>query len=297
MLSPEDVHNVGLTQVHMIKELPSDFKASGHRIKYGRFRYFYGVDPKTCIDVMSDIQTLPQEARIVKPELQMVLMTLEWFNTNKGNLDFVGLYQICEKTVEKYLWIYARAIAALKERKVCFRREDGAIEARTVDCLHIPIREPRKNPSAKFCSPKMKRPALSYEVCLIAGRQQVAWVNGPFPAGTTDLLIYRMPGGLKSQLQDGEYLFADRGYRGEQETLRIRNPFDTDAVKESKRRSLARQETFNARIKNFKILDQPFKRRHEQDGISCFDKHQIIVHAIIVLLQYDMENGHLLFTV
>jgi hypothetical protein len=44
-----------------------------------------------------------------------------------------------------------------------------------------------------------------------------------------------MPGGLKSQLQNGEYLFADRGYRGKSETLRIRNPFDTDAVKESKR--------------------------------------------------------------
>jgi hypothetical protein len=37
----------------------------------------------------------------------MLLMTLEWFNTNKGDLDFVGLYQLCEKTIEKYLWTYA----------------------------------------------------------------------------------------------------------------------------------------------------------------------------------------------
>jgi hypothetical protein len=143
----------------------------------------------------------------------------------------------------------------------------------------------------------MKRAALSYEVCLVARRQQVAWINGPFPAGLPDLNIYRAPGGLKSQLQEGEYIFADQGYRGEPETLRLRNPFDTDAVKETKKRSLARQETFNSRIKSFRVLTEPFDCKHDHNGVTVHDKHQAVVEAIVVLLQYEMENGHVLFSV
>jgi hypothetical protein len=143
----------------------------------------------------------------------------------------------------------------------------------------------------------MKRAALSYEVCLVGRCQQVAWINGPFPAGLPDLNIYQMPGGLKSQLQEGEYIFADQGYRGEPEKLRLRNPFDPEAVKEAKKRSLARQETFNARIKSFKVLTEPFNSKHIHDGVSYHDKHKAVVEAIVVLLQYEMENGHLLFAV
>jgi DDE superfamily endonuclease len=132
---------------------------------------------------------------------------------------------------------------------------------------------------------------------LIARRQQVAWVNGPFPTGTTDIRIFRAPGGLKSQLRNGEYLFADQGYRREPETLCVRNPRDTDAVKEAKQRSLARQESFNARLKSFKILAQPFRGKHAHDGVTCHDSHKTVVEAIVVLLQYEIENGHLLLHV
>jgi hypothetical protein len=141
----------------------------------------------------------------------MLLMTLEWLRTKKGMVDMRGLYGVEPKTMKKHIWKYVYAMQALKPSKIIFRQPDGVIESRTVDCLHIPIREPRSNPSAKFCSPKLKRAALSYEVCLIARRQQVAWINGPFPAGLPDLNIYRAPGGLKSQLREGEYVFADQG--------------------------------------------------------------------------------------
>jgi DDE superfamily endonuclease len=293
-ITPEQFHRLGLTVIHRIQELPSDFKATTHGIKYQRFRQFYGVDPETCTQVLRDIQHIPPAShRISKPDESLLLMALEWLRTYKAFTELQGLYAIkTDKTIRKWLRVYVQAIQALKSSKIKFRREDGAIESRTVDCLHIPICEPRTNPSATFCSPKTKHPALSYEVCLIARRQQVAWVNGPFPAGTTDIRIFRAPGGLKSQLRDGEYLFADQGYRGEPDTLRVRNPRDTDAVKEAKRRSLARQESFNARLKSFKILSQPFRGKNAHDGVTCHDSHKTIVEAIVVLLQYEMENGH-----
>jgi hypothetical protein len=297
-LTALEVHYLGLTVIHHVEELPSDFRASGNRIKYDRFRQLFGVDPETVVQVLQDIRTqAPDPYRIDKPKEESLLMALEWMRTKKGMVDMRGLYSSSPKTLQKYIWKYVHAIQSLKASKILFRRPDGVVESRTVDCLHIPIREPRSNPSAKFCSPKTKHPALSYEVCLIARRQQVAWINGPFPAGLPDLNIYRAPGGLKSQLQEGEYIFADQGYRGEQQTLRLRNPFDSEAVKEAKRRSLARQETFNSRIKTFKILTEPFNCKHVHDGVSCHDKHKAVVEAIVVLLQYEMENGHLLFAV
>jgi DDE superfamily endonuclease len=298
-LTPVQFHRLGLTVIHQIQELPSDFKSTTHAIKYHRFRQLFGVDPETCTQVLRDIQHIaPAEHRISKPDESLLLMSLEWLRTYKAFTELQGLYAIkSDKTIRKWLRAYIQAIQALKNAKIILRRDDGAIESRTVDCLHIPICEPRTKPSATFCSPKTKHPALSYEICLIARRQQVAWVNGPFPAGTTDIRIFRAPGGLKSQLREGEYLFADQGYRGEPEILRVRNPRDTDAVKEAKRRSLARQESFNARLKSFKILSQPFRGKHAHDGITCHDNHKTIVEAIVVLLQYEMENGHLLLPV
>jgi hypothetical protein len=263
-------------------------------MKYNRFREMFGVDPETVVWVLQDLQLrAPEPYRIKNADEVSLLMMLEWSKTKKGMVELQGLYNICPNTTRKYLWKYVRAIQSLKPLKIVFQRPDGAVEARTVDCLHIPIREPRSNPSAKFCSPKMKHPALSYEVCLIAHRQQVAWINGQFPASIPDLIIYRAPGGLKSQLQEGEYVFADQGYRGEPETLRLRNPFDTEAVKVAKRRSLARQETFNSRIKSFRILTEPFNCKHVHDGVSCHDNHKAVVEAVVVLLQYKMEIGHL----
>jgi DDE superfamily endonuclease len=298
-LTPEQVHRLGLAVIHRIPELPSDFVETSHAIKYRRFRDLFGVDPETCTQVLQDIQSVAAGAhRIIKPKESCLLMALEWMRTYKAFTELQGLYAIkSDKTIRKRLRIYVQALQALKSSKVKFRREDGEIESRTVDCIHIPICEPRTNPSATFCSPKSKHAALSYEICLIARRQQVAWVNGPFPAGTTDIRIFRAPGGLKSQLRDGEYLFADQGYRGEPETLRVRNPRDTAAVKEAKQRSLARQESFNARLKSFKILAQPFRGKHAHDGVTCHDSHKTVVEAIVVLLQYEMENGHQLLHV
>ena len=60
-------------------------------------------------------------------------------------------------------------------------------------------------------------------------------------------------------------------------------------VKSFKRRARARHETFNGRLKNFKILAERF--RH---GVP---KHKAVFEAICVIVQYDMENGHPMFDV
>jgi hypothetical protein len=55
-LTPVEVHSLGLTKIHRVPELPSDFKAAGNRMKYDRFRALFGVDPETVMQVMKDLQ-------------------------------------------------------------------------------------------------------------------------------------------------------------------------------------------------------------------------------------------------
>jgi hypothetical protein len=115
------------------------------------------------------------------------------------------------------------------------------------------------------------------------------WVNGPFLAGVPDIGIFRKEGGLMSQIPEGKKVIADEGYVGEDQIISTRNPFDTPATKTLKKRAKARHETFNGRLKSFKILDERF--RH---GVP---KHKAVFEACCVLVQYELQNGHPLFDV
>lgn len=161
----------------------------------------------------------------------------------------------------------------------------------TVDGTHCRISEPGTEPGSQYYSHKFNKPAFCYEIAVDVFRGYVVWTNGPFPAGNSDLQIYRMPEGLKSKIPENKRVIADNGYRGE-EQISIPNNQDDDLVKAFKSRARARHETVNGRIKEFKILDERF--RQTQDVI---EKHKTAFEAVITLVQYDIENGRPLFTV
>jgi hypothetical protein len=49
-----------------------------------------------------------------------------------------------------------------------------------------------------------KKVGLSYELGISIFNNKLVWINGPFPAGNTDLMIYRKDGGLKSMIPAGK---------------------------------------------------------------------------------------------
>ena len=118
---------------------------------------------------------------------------------------------------------------------------------------------------------------------------QIAWINGPFPAATGDLQIFRVPGGLRDSMPPGKRLIGDSGYAGEQPLVTIRNAADSNEVQTFKRRVRARLENINSRIKKFSIRSDRF--RH------AVEKHVFIFGAVCVLVQFEMNNGHPLFDV
>lgn len=82
---------------------------------------------------------------------------------------------------------------------------------------------------------------------------------------------------------------ADRGYQGEPNFLSLPNSHDEPGLRKFKGRVRSRQETFNGRIKFFECLSGTF--RH---GI---DKHQIVMDAVCLICQYQMDSGSPLFEV
>ena len=109
-------------------------------------------------------------------------------------------------------------------------------------------------------------------------------MNGPFPAGENDKAIFEKPGGLKSKLKGNQAMIADEGYQGVAAT---RNSLDPEDLKDMKGRGKGRQETINARLKNFSILRGPFRTC----GSKHLERHKAVMEACLVIIQYELEHG------
>jgi hypothetical protein len=149
-------------------------------------------------------------------------------------------------------------------------------------------------PSSGWYSKKFNKAALAYELGIAIYHNKLVWINGPFPAGQNDKKIFNKPNGLKSKIPDGRKGIGDEGYKGDPDKVATRNAaFDDPEVRRFKKRTLARHETFNSRLKAFGILNQAFR----STGPSRLDKHKAAFEACCVIVQYEMDNGHPLFAI
>ena len=170
--------------------------------KLRRFKGYYGSDPLALSKIWEDLQTTAiEEARIDQKHAKqfdlflLSMFFLKGYGTNEHEAGFIGL---TEKTVRKHHWCYAQKISALKAQKIVFPEEwsndDTPIFLYSVDGIHCRIYEPKhatesKNP--KFYSHKFKQAALNYELALDLWESRLVWMNGPQPAGTHDITVFR----------------------------------------------------------------------------------------------------------
>ena len=267
-----------------------------------RFEAKYYASPETCESILYDIQvTNVEEARVSKPKLKHFLIALNYLKEYPVEHNLAGMFKFTEKTAKKWANFYVKKIQALKEAKIRFLFDQpelyGETFILTVDGIHCWICEPRLDPSSKWYSHKFKKSGFSYEVGITIFHNQICWINGPFPAGRSDLAIFRE--GLKDRIPEGKLALTDNGYRGEAGKCLYRNPFDTQGVRKFKKRALARQETANSRLKSFKILEDRFRTvgPTREDGPTREEKHKAVFEACAVIIQYQMENGRPLFVV
>ena len=274
-----------------------------------RFREHYGIGSKACASLMSDLNLLvatnndEEQPPLPLQTLQDILMTLNWLKAYPTEGTMAGVWDRDEKTIRKKVRAGVRLIASLKETKIRFEDfKEEEIFVVSVDGIHCTIFEPRKDPSTKWYSHKSNSAALTYELAVAIQSNRLVWIRGPLPASQHDITTFRggkigeakSPNALIFQIPDGTKAIGDSGYRGEPNKISVSRPADTEAVRKFKGRVKARHETFNSRLKAFKILSTRF--RHKL-SIETMDEHRVVFVAICVLCQYDMESGHGLFQV
>ena len=152
-------------------------------------------------------------------------------------------------------------------------------------------KHPRYNQDNKDCSQKFNHGALKYKIGLSIWEACCVWINGPYQGGKSDLEIFRDRS--RHKLKPWNMVVCDRGYQSSEpfEEMVLRVPSGTDSKELAKFKSRARlcHETFNGRLKTYKILANTY--RHARA------KHRFVLEAITVTVQYEMDNGSPIFDV
>ena len=116
----------------------------------------------------------------------------------------------CNKTLSSWGWKLIEKIYRLVKEVIVWpdtwSNPDSEFDTEpiflfTVDGVHCPIDEPTHeewDQNKKYYSHKTNSAALDYEVVISVYEQKCVFINGPFPAGTNDISVFRQK--LKDKL-------------------------------------------------------------------------------------------------
>jgi hypothetical protein len=166
-----------------------------------------------------------------------------------------------------------------------------------VDCETREIPHPLFNIDTTACSHKKNHCAAKYELAILVYHAQCCYINGPYKGGEHDLSMFckgKLSAHMKKISAMGKKAIVDRGYQSkakanEREFFSYPDKMDSKKLHAFKTRARLRHETFNGRIKMFGILQNRF--RH------AFDMHIFAFEAVVVTVQYQMDNGSPIFSV
>ncbi|CAB9525588.1 unknown protein [Seminavis robusta] len=256
------------------------------------FKDAFGVIPETCVKIWEALRTHQnpafrlQSKRNDKPVGLLFILRFLWRYPTA--LDLGRFFKVkSENTVKKYIDIWLPRIHSLLKPKLgsFADHQDGLIFVFTVDGTHCRIEEPRPF-STDWSSHKFGgKAAVNYELAICIHKPQLAWVYGPTKPGKyNDVSVFRLK--LKEKMEaelPGCRIIGDKGYKGEPDLISLRNEFDPEEIAEFKDRASARHESFNQKLKCFKILSVPF--RH---GVA---NHKMAFEAVCVVVMFQIECG------
>lgn len=255
------------------------------RTQIRRFREMYGCDPIVVQAIWEDLRHHVSPGTKID-HLFWALFFLKKYPTDG---DMGTKFQKNPTTIRRWVWTVIFGLQELKATKIHFPNDGWEMTFTvSVDCTDCPIEEPRPF-DRKWFSQKSKSAGVKYEVAIDVLTGNVVWVNGPFKASKSDVTIFRE--GLKNLLPEGKLVVGDKALRGEPESASVPNHLDHPDVAELKKRIRARQETFFARVKTFKVFREKFRHK------PVMDMHQACFEAVAVVVQYGIENGSPLFRI
>ena len=256
-------------------------------LKDRRFRAHFGMGAVAVARLFDDLNSA-EECKLSK-----LFAALNWLKLYDPEPVLAARWKLSEETVRVQIRDCVKRICALEESKIKWGPFGDEHFIVSVDGTHCPILEVRTNPSSKWYSHKFNGPGLCYELAIAIHTNNVVWLNGPFPASTHDITIFRSelnpPLGLMAKIPYGKRAIGDSGYKGEPDKISIAREDDEPEVKKYKGRVKSRQENFNGRLKNFRILSIPFRHGH--------NNHRNAFVACCIGMQFEIENGKGLFEV
>lgn len=194
-------------------------------------------------------------------------------------------------------WLWIERISLLKHKVIKWpRRFDdphSEVFIMTIDGIDLKrtrtlTKHDQLPVDKKYYTKKHNCDGLKYELGFAIHSNKLVWMNGPFPAATHDITIFR-DHGLKEKLRQGKRIIADRGYKGEPIWLSVPNHFDSKALANFKSRARCRHEAFNGHLKCYACLSDTFSHGDA--------KHKLAFEAVAVTCQYELDAGKLLFDV
>jgi hypothetical protein len=267
-----------------------------------RFKSLYGSKPLVYAQLWEDLQTTNIAAARVtgsptflKNAFKHFMSALYFLTVYVTESDRAGRFDICEKTCREKAWLYVHKISELKSVKIGWPQDWVPANPNlpyfllSVDgthCSYHEVKHPVLPYDPQMYSHKSNEPALAYEVALSLNESKVVSIRGPFKASVHDKTMFVSH--LRDLIPDGCVGVADRGYQGENK-LSTPNKYDTQDVRDFKRRARARQESFFTRLKRFGAVRDQFRHRD-------VEKHRWTFEAVCIILQYQFENGSALFS-
>ena len=306
ILSAAQVMEMGLVFVGFSKEKED---RTAHHLLVQEFKAHYGCLPVDLAQMWYDLQTTAiQEAKIDENERNhkgfkyfMASNFFIWTHTKNASL-LSSRFGISKRQIQSIsFWKWIMRMGALIGEKVVWDEaklgdDNYAIYIASVDGVDFNIWEKpsiRYNIDKGLCSHKSRHGAYRYLIALSVWESNCIYVDGPVPAGSVnDLAQFRQS--LKAKvlaLPPGKLIIADGGYQtsvpDEVGLFAIPNSHDPSELRTFKTRVRQRHETFNGRLKHFKILQDTFRFQKE--------KHGHVFRAVCVRVQYQMESGSPLF--
>lgn len=281
-----------LQQGYELLEFPTA-RRIGQELKETRFRAHFGIGPVSAVCLFNDLNAV-QECKLSK-----LLMALNWLKLYDHESVLAARWKLPEKKIREEIRVYMDRICQLEQSKIKWGPFGDETFIVSVDGIHCRIQEPRCDPSSKWYSHKFHAAGLGYELAIAIHSNQLAWINGPFPASKHDITIFRgLAGetpepGLISKIPPGKRGVGDSGYSGEPNKMSITHEGDSPEVKKHKGRVKSRQENFNGRLKNFRILNLPF--RHGRGNVM--EAHRKAFVSCCICIQFEIENENPLYIV
>ena len=221
------------------------------------------------------------------------------FHYPKNSYALAHHFRLAEnKCRGKPVWDWIEKISQMMQWKICWDPDiddpDKAKFAVTIDGVDFRVWEP-KHPTLSqdksYYSEKFKHSAVKYEIALSVFNQKCVWISSQHKGAVHDLTIFKEPGGLADKIPEDKLAVVDRGYKDPtNSSVSLPNTTDPPELNSFKTRARLRHETFNGRLKKFRILDATFEH-------TPLGKQEIALQAVATLVQHQIDQGWPLYDV